>query len=347
MTSEPAVGGTKPVLVQFAKAGDSSFWCACGRSATQPYCDGSHRGTGFTPLRIVARRDGEEALLCACKRTRTPPYCDGSHNALRSGAAAESVDWRTAKEAQRDPAGRADLDGGCFVLTPGAGGEEFAGWRVFPAITPAGGSDRLSQYLLRPIAGQTEPLNFGASEAVLFVASGEAEILVGRMRFRAPTHAALSLRPGESFAATAADAADLLLVATVCPPAAPAVGPASAFDERFPRRVEVSDSLQRIAAGDRFYQTLASERTGAGEITQFIGGVPLSRAEGHRHLYEEAIIILAGSGVMWTDRTKAPVAAGDIIYLPRKQLHSLECVSPEGMVLAGSFFPAGSPAVNY
>jgi oxalate decarboxylase/phosphoglucose isomerase-like protein (cupin superfamily) len=51
--------------------------------------------------------------------------------------------------------------------------------------------------------------------------------------------------------------------------------------------------------------------------------------------------------MMWTETKKARVFAGDVIYLPRKQIHSLECTSREGMVLAGSFFPAGSPAVNY
>ena len=54
------------------------MWCACGRSKNQPFCDGSHVGTGITPKPFTADTDGE-AFLCACKRTGTPPYCDGSH----------------------------------------------------------------------------------------------------------------------------------------------------------------------------------------------------------------------------------------------------------------------------
>ena len=57
------------------KVGRTYFWCACGRSQRQPFCDGSHAGTGFTPLRFTPR-DDHHALLCGCKRTGTSPFCD-------------------------------------------------------------------------------------------------------------------------------------------------------------------------------------------------------------------------------------------------------------------------------
>jgi CDGSH-type Zn-finger protein len=63
------------------EAGRKYFWCACGRSATQPFCDGSHAGTGVTPVLLQATAD-EELWFCGCKATSGPPFCDGSHNKL-------------------------------------------------------------------------------------------------------------------------------------------------------------------------------------------------------------------------------------------------------------------------
>jgi quercetin dioxygenase-like cupin family protein len=60
-----------------------------------------------------------------------------------------------------------------------------------------------------------------------------------------------------------------------------------------------------------------------------------------------ALFVLSGHAFLWTERTRAEVQPGDVIFLPRRQLHSLECTSDGGMRLVGVFFPAGSPAVNY
>jgi len=57
------------------------WWCACGRSRNQPFCDGSHRGTSFAPLEFtVAERS--KIWLCGCKHTAGPPFCDGTHKRL-------------------------------------------------------------------------------------------------------------------------------------------------------------------------------------------------------------------------------------------------------------------------
>lgn len=73
----PIVADNKPVKVNFSK-GQEYHFCTCGRSKSQPMCDGSHAGTTFTPKVIVADEDGD-AFLCACKHTRNTPFCDGSH----------------------------------------------------------------------------------------------------------------------------------------------------------------------------------------------------------------------------------------------------------------------------
>ena len=81
-TDQAIIAETKPAKVDL-KAGEKYFWCACGRSATQPYCDGSHRVTTITPLTVTVDEDSE-AFLCQCKATNNPPYCDGSHTRLGS-----------------------------------------------------------------------------------------------------------------------------------------------------------------------------------------------------------------------------------------------------------------------
>ncbi len=74
------VAASQPVSVELDE-GREYWWCACGRSQTQPFCDGSHQGTGINPLGFKADKSGE-AWLCMCKQTKTPPYCDGSHASL-------------------------------------------------------------------------------------------------------------------------------------------------------------------------------------------------------------------------------------------------------------------------
>ena len=78
--AEPVVFRKFP-FVQPALPG-TYWWCACGRSNTQPFCDGSHQGTGLGPCKvdIAATRT---VAWCGCKHTRTPPFCDGSHSVLR------------------------------------------------------------------------------------------------------------------------------------------------------------------------------------------------------------------------------------------------------------------------
>ena len=73
----PIIADNKPIKVQLAR-GQEYHFCTCGRSRSQPFCDGSHAGTGFTPRVISPDRDGD-AHLCACKHTRNPPFCDGTH----------------------------------------------------------------------------------------------------------------------------------------------------------------------------------------------------------------------------------------------------------------------------
>ena len=77
--AEPKIAQKSPYIIQCQKG--RYAWCACGKSANQPYCDGSHKGTEFSPL-IVDLEESKNVAWCGCKRTCSSPYCDGTHSRL-------------------------------------------------------------------------------------------------------------------------------------------------------------------------------------------------------------------------------------------------------------------------
>jgi len=78
--SEPEIGGRRPLAINVV-AGESYWWCACGRSKAQPFCDGSHKGTGFAPKKTDLT-EAKTVAWCGCKHSKNAPFCDGSHNRL-------------------------------------------------------------------------------------------------------------------------------------------------------------------------------------------------------------------------------------------------------------------------
>lgn len=80
MAEDPIVAQKAPYPVE-VEAGKTYFWCACGRSKKQPFCDGSHKDTGLTPQKHTAEKDGK-LFFCGCKATGKSPLCDGSHARL-------------------------------------------------------------------------------------------------------------------------------------------------------------------------------------------------------------------------------------------------------------------------
>lgn len=80
MSEEAKIAQKGPYQVTLEE-GKAYFWCACGQSQKQPFCDGSHKGTSFQPQRFVAETTST-VNLCGCKASDDMPYCDGSHNML-------------------------------------------------------------------------------------------------------------------------------------------------------------------------------------------------------------------------------------------------------------------------
>jgi len=76
----PAMPQKAPYAVEVT-GGKTYWWCSCGLSQKQPFCDGSHKGSTFSPLSWTAEKDGQ-AWFCGCKQTGRSPMCDGRHKAL-------------------------------------------------------------------------------------------------------------------------------------------------------------------------------------------------------------------------------------------------------------------------
>jgi CDGSH-type Zn-finger protein len=73
---KPKCAEAAPVRVELEPG--TYWWCACGLSAKQPFCDGSHKGTSFEPVKLELK-EAKRVSLCQCKITQKAPYCDGSH----------------------------------------------------------------------------------------------------------------------------------------------------------------------------------------------------------------------------------------------------------------------------
>lgn len=80
MSSEPIIAQKAPYAVE-VKEGKTFYWCACGRSKKQPFCDGAHKGSGLEPVAFKAEETAT-VYLCGCKQNGGKPFCDGTHKKL-------------------------------------------------------------------------------------------------------------------------------------------------------------------------------------------------------------------------------------------------------------------------
>jgi mannose-6-phosphate isomerase-like protein (cupin superfamily) len=244
------------------------------------------------------------------------------------------------------------LDGECFVFSPSRAQMTVrGGLRYCPVISPALGALFQSQFYAEVPPGEASPvIGSDGRDVVLFVQSGEGEIDISGRRFLLHSLSGIYVHPAEAFRIENPGRAPVKLFISN--------GPGSedlAFLDEMPanfatsnpnRRAEI-DPAQRNGMGDRFYQMLINREHGSTVITQFIGNIPLSKGQPHRHLYEEALIFLRGTGVVWTETLKAEVEAGDVLFLPRKLLHSVQCTAEGGLDVVGLIYPGDNPSINY
>lgn len=348
---EAVIASPKPYYCEL-KANRPIAWCRCGRSKRQPFCDGrSHKGTAFEPL-VYSPQADEEVLLCGCKRTGTPPFCDGTHNNLPGGYSTDSRSDEERGALRRSTTGAdgvARLDGRCYVASPArmtsGQGEHF---RTRKIIGRSLGAEHQSLFLVELESGSSPAFGAGSADVVLFLARGSGTITISGRDFAVRAEDGLYVRPGEWFR-VAGSAGCRLFVSTL-----PGVeeleqvtAPTTGFATRFPNRVVSVNETMRSEMGPRYFQMLVDKTLGLEGAAQFIGHIPQSRAGMHRHLYEEALIVLSGQGILWNEESCTDVAAGDVIFLPRKHAHSLECTGPGGMDVVGVIYPGDNPSINY
>jgi CDGSH-type Zn-finger protein/mannose-6-phosphate isomerase-like protein (cupin superfamily) len=335
------------------KAGKRYLWCSCGRSQSQPFCDGSHAGTRFLPVLFKAERD-EDVLFCGCKQTGTAPFCDGAHSNLPGGYLTDDPSSSQNQQIELLDAGSGpvvQLDGRCYVFsTARATLSQHGNLRYCAVVTPALGALFQSQFYAQLDAGSSPVISAEGRHTVLFISSGAGTIEIGGRRFDVERCSGIYVRPDEAYRIHNPGPERMTLFISN--------GPGSEdlswleampgnFEAKFPNRSAAIEPAQRHKMAERYYQMLVNREHGSTVVTQFIGNIPLSKAEPHRHLYEEALIFLNGAGVVWTEHYKTHVVAGDVLFLPRKQLHSVECITPGGFDIVGVIYPGDNPSINY
>lgn len=303
-------------------------------------------------MKFTATQD-DELLFCGCKHTSNGPFCDGAHTNLPGGSPLDDPLSAANRDipvvTERDGA-RALLNGACYVFSSDLAAMHTRGSLRYCYMVSAELGALYQTQLLMEVCGEPSPVfSLGSRDVILFIGAGSGTVTISGRVLPVKATDGVYIRPAEAVQLSANTGQTLKVFVLACP-----LGEMSwmdemptNFDTQCPERVVAVDSRQRTEMGPRYFQILVDKRIGSHVITQFIGHIPPSKAAPHRHLYEEAIIVLSGEGYMWTENKKARVRAGDVIFLPRKQLHSLEATSADGIDVVGVICPGDNPSINY
>lgn len=222
--------------------------------------------------------------------------------------------------------------------------------RYCPVVSPALGALFQSQFYAEVADGASPVISADGRHTVLFITEGGAEIEISGRRFAVGPRTGIYIRPSEAYCVHNSSSAPLKFFISNGPGSEDLLWleeMPTAFETQYPHRDATIEPSQRHKMAERYYQMLINREHGSTVVTQFIGNIPLSKAEPHRHLYEEALIFLNGAGVVWTEHLKTAVAAGDVLFLPRKLEHSVQCTTPGGLDIVGIIYPGDNPSINY
>jgi len=184
------------------KAGKRYLWCSCGRSKSQPFCDGSHAGTDFLPIAFKADRD-EDVIFCGCKQTGTRPFCDGAHSNLPGGYLTDDPDSpanRQVAMVHPNSGPVVALDGECYVFSTARAKLNSRGaLRYCQAVTPSLGALFQSQFYAEVAVGSSPVIAADGRHTVLFVVAGEGEVEISGHRFAVEALSGIYVRPHEAY----------------------------------------------------------------------------------------------------------------------------------------------------
>ena len=304
---QPIVAQLKPVWSRLRRG--ASTWCRCGlappisRSAMVRTGDWlradavRHAGQRRKSCSAVANRHGRRTVLRWHARTNLPGGSPLDDPYSEQNRAVPTV------EARSD--GRRMLNGGCYVLSPSVADMQTRDALQYCAVI-SGDSGALyqAQFYLQLAAARSPVVACGERHAILFVKAGRGSVIISGRRFDIAPTDGVYIRPGEAFQLVADSGSTLEVFVSACP-----LGDLDwlesmpmNFDATFPVRVATGG---RGAARKRWVTILSRpwSTSGSAPISspQFIGHIPQSKPAPHRHLYEEALIVLNGAGYMWTE----------------------------------------------
>jgi len=251
------------------------------------------------------------------------------------------------------------LAGGCRVYSAEDGQISTLGnWTARIVICQTSGARRITQTVSEYASGSSGSspavVNPG-SEEVLYAASGQGKCRIREFEYTLHSGIAVFVPPGAVYHIENTGREIVHIISSCCPEDPERRIVNSALDGTIDRacrddpRLLVDEELRAdIRAGqDRRFRYLVDAELGSKQITQFVGWIPPSKAPVHYHVYEEAIFILQGHGVVHTEGASCEFTAGSSIYFPVGVRHCVENPGNSTIKLLGTFYPSGSPNEAY
>ena len=241
------------------------------------------------------------------------------------------------------------LAGGARVFVPSDGEAVVEGSRTYRTpVSKRNGAKLLAQTIGSYAVGRASARANPNAEEVLYVVAGRGTCFIGGFGYALEPGVGVYIPAGAVYQI---ECDDSLTVVGVCCPEDDAARteplPSPRSSGVAPRRTVREEERERIPVADRHFKLMVDKDLGCGQVTQFVGFIPPSKAPFHYHTYEEAIYIVEGAGIVHTEGKDAEINAGYSVYLPVGVRHCIENPGAAPIRLLGVFYPSGSPAAAY